>query len=49
VGDVAPATFRARPTGRERLTGRAEVDETYIGGEEPGLRAGRQRGKKTLV
>ncbi len=35
--------------GRERLTGRVEVDETYIGGEEPGLRGGRQRGKKTLV
>jgi transposase-like protein len=25
------------------------VDETYIGGEEPGLRGGRARGKKTLV
>lgn len=35
--------------GRERLAGRVEVDETYIGGEEPGLRGGRQRGKKTLV
>ena len=35
--------------GRERLTGRVEVDETYIGGEEPGLRGGRARGKKTLV
>ncbi|MCA1706302.1 MAG: IS1595 family transposase, partial [Actinobacteria bacterium] len=35
--------------GRERLTGRVEVDETFIGGEEPGLRGGRQRGKKTLV
>ena len=35
--------------GRERLTGRVEADETYIGGEEPGLRGGRQKGKKTLV
>ena len=35
--------------GRERLTGRVEVDETFIGGEEPGRRGGRQRGKKTLV
>ena len=26
--------------------GTVEVDETYIGGEEPGLRGGRQRGKK---
>ena len=35
--------------GRERLTGRVEVDETYIGGEEPGLRGGRAKGKKALV
>ena len=35
--------------GRERLTGRVEVDETFIGGEEPGLRGGRQKGKKSLV
>src|SRR5947209_5974449 len=35
--------------GRERLTGRVEVDETYIGGEEPGLRGGRAKGKKVLV
>ena len=25
------------------------MDETYIGGEEPGLRGGRARGKKSLV
>ena len=35
--------------GRERLSGRVEVDETFFGGTEPGLRGGRQRGKKTLV
>jgi transposase-like protein len=35
--------------GRERLRGEVEVDETYIGGEEPGLRGGRQKGKKVLV
>ena len=35
--------------GRERLTGRVEVDETFIGGEEPALRGGRQKGKKSLV
>lgn len=35
--------------GRERLLGRVEMDETFIGGVEPGLRGGRQRGKKTLV
>ena len=35
--------------GRERLAGMVEVDEAYIGGEEPGLRGGRARGKKVLV
>ncbi len=35
--------------GRELLNGRVEVDETFIGGEEPGLRGGRQKGKKSLV
>ena len=35
--------------GRDRLTGTVEVDETYIGGDEPGLRGGRARGKKSLV
>src|SRR6266480_1870414 len=29
--------------GRELLAGTVEVDETYIGGEEPGLRGGRAR------
>ena len=33
--------------GRERLSG--QVDEAYIGGEEPGLPGGRARGKKVLV
>jgi hypothetical protein len=35
--------------GRDRLTGTVEVDETFIGGEEPGLRGGRAKGKKSLV
>lgn len=35
--------------GRDRLTGTVEVDETYVGGEEPGLRGGRAKGKKVLV
>ena len=35
--------------GRDRLSGTVKVDETYIGGEEPGLRGGRQRGKKVLT
>jgi len=35
--------------GRELLQGRVEVDETYIGGEEPGLAGGRAKGKKALV
>jgi hypothetical protein len=35
--------------GRDQLRGRVEVDETYIGGEELGLRGGRQKGKKVMV
>lgn len=38
-----------RRPGRERLAGRVEVDETYIGGYEEGLTGGRARGKKALV
>ena len=34
--------------GRDRLTGTVEADETWFGGEEPGLR-GRAKGKKSLV
>lgn len=35
--------------GRERLSGKVEVDETFIGGEEPGLPGGRSSGKKVLT
>jgi transposase-like protein len=35
--------------GRDRLTGTVEMDETYVGGDEPGLRGGRAKGKKVLV
>ena len=35
--------------GRDRLAGLVEVDETFIGGEESGLRGGRARGKKVLT
>lgn len=35
--------------GRELLAGDVEVDETFVGGAEPGLRGGRARGKKSLV
>jgi len=41
-------TVLVRP-GREQLAGRVEVDETFYGGTEIGLRGGRARGKKVLV
>ena len=34
---------------RVQLTGTVEVDETFIGGHEPGLRGGRATGKKVLT
>src|ERR1700681_2791688 len=34
--------------GRDRLRGRIEVDETFVGGEEDGVR-GRRRGDKSLI
>lgn len=34
---------------RQQLSGRVEVDETYYGGKESGLRGGRAPGKKALV
>ena len=34
---------------RELLRGRVEVDETYIGGLDPGLPGGRAQGKKVLT
>jgi transposase-like protein len=35
--------------GREQLSGIVEVDETFIGGEQHGLRGGRAKGNKSLV
>ncbi len=35
--------------GREQLSGTVEVDETFIGGGEPGLSGGRAKGKKVLT
>jgi transposase-like protein len=34
---------------RTLLTGTVEIDECFVGGEEPGLRGGRARGDKALV
>ena len=35
--------------GRDLLSGTVQVDETYIGGAEPGLAGGRAKGKKVLT
>ena len=35
--------------GRDRLSGRVEVDETYLGGVEEGVRGGRQTETKALI
>jgi hypothetical protein len=35
--------------GRDRLSGTVQVDETFIGEDEPGLRGGRAPGKKVLT
>jgi len=35
--------------GRELLSGKVEVDETYISGAEPGLGGRRAQGKKVLT
>jgi hypothetical protein len=43
---LRPALVRP---GRDRLAGTAEVDQTFTGGEEHGLRGGRQPGKKVLA
>ena len=50
LGDAAPAALGARAPGAGPSDAASvEVDETYIGGEEPGLRGGRAKGKKALV
>ena len=49
VGDAVPAAVGAGTAGGAGWPGRVEVDETCIGGEEPGLRGGRARGKKVLT
>ena len=57
IGSYQTAWANAAPTlrsvlvrpERDRLTGTVEVDETFFGGEEPGLLGGRAKGKKVLV
>ena len=49
LGDAAPTALGVGASGRELLTGKVQVDETYIGGAEPGLAGGRVKGKKVLT
>ena len=44
---MAPTAVRVRPD-RDRLCGKVEVDETYVGGEESGV-SGRETEKKAIV
>ena len=46
VGDAAPAAVGAGAAGPGPAGRAVEVDETFIGGDEPGLRGGRAKGKK---
>ncbi len=46
--DTVTTEVLVRP-GRELLSGKVEVDETYIGGAEPGLSGGQAQGKKVLT
>ena len=47
IGAFVPPDAMVRP-GRDRLNGCVEVDETYVGGEEEGVR-GRQTEDKAIV
>ncbi len=49
LGDAAPPALGLRAPGSRPSQREGEVDETYIGGEEPGLRGGRPKGNKALV
>ena len=49
LGHAASISPGLGTPGPERLAGVVEVDETFIGGLEPGLAGGRARGKKVLT